>query len=106
MGLAGFYLMRDAFEQSLGLPSGEYEIPLAIQDRSFNVDGHLQYPADLAGHVLRRDDAGQRKVWPYLDVKQGKYRFRLLNGCNSRTYSAVLDPERAGPGTSPASSRS
>jgi hypothetical protein len=24
------------------------------------------------------------KVWPYLQVKQGKYRFRLLNGCNSR----------------------
>jgi hypothetical protein len=30
------------------------------------------------------------KVWPYLDVDRGKYRFRLLNGSNSRTYTLAL----------------
>ena len=34
-GLAGFYLLRDNFENSLQLPSGPYEVPLVIQDRSF-----------------------------------------------------------------------
>jgi spore coat protein A len=30
------------------------------------------------------------KVWPFLAVKRGKYRFRLLNGSNSRTYELAL----------------
>ena len=44
-GLAGFCLLRDAWEDSLGLPSGPYEIPLLIQDRMFFADGSLAYPA-------------------------------------------------------------
>ncbi|NIL99782.1 MAG: multicopper oxidase domain-containing protein [Acidobacteria bacterium] len=31
-------------------------------------------------------------VWPYLDVKQGKYRFKLLNGSTSRVYTLSLNP--------------
>ena len=33
-GLAGLYIIRDAEEESLQLPSGKYEIPLMIQDRN------------------------------------------------------------------------
>ncbi len=43
-GLFGQYLIRDAFEDSLRLPAGPYEIPLCIYDRLFQVDGQLQYP--------------------------------------------------------------
>jgi hypothetical protein len=32
------------------------------------------------------------KVWPYLDVKRGKYLFRLLNGSTSRVYTLSLTP--------------
>ena len=42
-GMAGFYLLRDAFEDGLGLPCGEFEIPMVIQDREFNPDGSLFY---------------------------------------------------------------
>jgi spore coat protein A len=42
-GLAAFYLVRDAAEDALGLPSGKYEIPLVLQDKSFNDDGSLAY---------------------------------------------------------------
>jgi len=42
-GLAGFYLVEDDFERSLGLPSGEYEVPLVVQDRTFAADGSLVY---------------------------------------------------------------
>lgn len=38
-GLAGFYLIRDNLENRLNLPNGMYEIPMIIQDRSFNEDG-------------------------------------------------------------------
>ena len=43
-GLAGFYFIRDRFEDELNLPRGRYEVPLLIQDRMFNPDGSLQYP--------------------------------------------------------------
>lgn len=90
MGIAGFYLLRDAFEQSLGLPSGEYEVPLVIQDRTFNLDGSLQYPEGFQDSFFGDTILVNGKVWPYLNVKRGKYRFRLLNGSNSRTYSLSL----------------
>ncbi|MBT8461190.1 MAG: multicopper oxidase family protein, partial [Gemmatimonadetes bacterium] len=90
MGLAGFWLIRDAFEQSLDLPSGEFEVPLAIQDRSFNADGTLKYPAEwretfFGDHILVNG-----KVWPFLNVKPGKYRLRLLSGSGSRTLRLSL----------------
>ncbi|MCI0632982.1 MAG: multicopper oxidase domain-containing protein, partial [Actinobacteria bacterium] len=90
MGLAGFYLLRDPVEQGLGLPSGEFEIPLAIQDRTFNPDGSLQYPEMWHEHFFGDTILVNGKVWPYLNVKQGKYRFRVLDGSNSRTYRLVL----------------
>ena len=52
-GLAGMMLLRDEREDSLGLPSGRYEIPLVLYDRNFSVDGQLYYPtsgiADIRG---------------------------------------------------------
>ena len=90
MGMAGFYIIRDAFEDALNLPSGEFEIPLLIQDRSFNSDGTLQYPSAWQDHFFGDFNLVNGMVWPYLEVKQGKYRFRILNGANSRTYTLSL----------------
>jgi spore coat protein A, manganese oxidase len=43
-GLAGVYLLRHQCEHELAsLPTGKYEIPLIIQDRSFTEDGELLY---------------------------------------------------------------
>jgi len=90
MGLAGAYIVRDAVEDALNLPSGEYEIPLIIQDRTFNPDGSLQYPSAWQEHFFGDTMLVNGTVWPYLNVKQGKYRFRALNGCNSRTLTLSL----------------
>ena len=40
-GLAGLFLVSDDEEAALGLPSGRYDIPLVLQDRSF--DGNNQF---------------------------------------------------------------
>ncbi len=90
MGMAGFYILRDPVEQSLDLPRGEFEVPLAIQDRSFNPDGSLRYHMMWMEHFHGDTALVNGKVWPYLDVKRGKYRFRLLNGSNSRAYTLAL----------------
>ena len=91
MGLAGLYLIRDSFEAGLGLPSGEYEIPLVVQDRQFNPDGSLYYPPALQDNFHGDKTLVNGMVWPYLDVKKGKYRFRLLNGSSARIYEMRLE---------------
>jgi spore coat protein A len=90
MGLAGFYLLGDPVEQALNLPAGEFEIGLAIQDRSFHPDGSLKYPEVWQDNFLGDTLLVNGKVWPYLNVKQGKYRFRILSGSNTRTYTIAL----------------
>lgn len=99
-GLAGFYLVRDAAEEALGLPAGEFEIPLLIQDRSLNLDGSLFYPSvgddpdmhpnwvpEFFGDVAVVNGV----IWPFANVQPRKYRLRLLNGSNARFLTLQLD---------------
>jgi len=96
-GMAGFYLIADDEDtlgsgNAFGLPSGpDYEIGMAIQDRSFNADGSLFYNAQLEDAFKGDYAVVNGKVSPYLNVDQGKYRFRLLNGSQSREYSLRLE---------------
>jgi spore coat protein A len=96
-GLAGLYLIRDAKEEALNLPSGRFEVPLLIQDRMFGADGSLLYPRakggthpewiqEFFGDVI----CVNGKVMPYLKVEPRRYRFRLVNGCNSRFLQMKL----------------
>jgi spore coat protein A len=92
MGLAGAYLVRDSVEDAINLPRGSYEVPLVIQDRQFNPDGSLHYPAEWMDHFFGDKIIVNGKVWPYFDVARGKYLFRLLNGSTSRVYTLTLQP--------------
>ncbi|MGE5169411.1 MAG: multicopper oxidase family protein [Rudaea sp.] len=127
-GPAGFYLLRggpagdDAvFDARTGttavlpgpapkendkFPSNKtyYEIPIAIQDRSFNADGSLFYPdsREFFDGIVRDYIPGGEfspiwnpeffgntiiangNTWPFQTVERRRYRFRLLNGCQSR----------------------
>ncbi|WP_330183697.1 multicopper oxidase domain-containing protein [Nocardia sp. NBC_01503] len=97
-GLAGMYYLRDEFDTGrdgnpIGLPSGEFEIPLIVQDRTFNADGSLQ---PMVGTYIPQgyNQSGQvgdvacvnAMAWPRLQVRRTLYRFRVLNGSNSRPY--------------------
>jgi bilirubin oxidase len=125
-GPAGFYMLRGGSSDlqagvlpgpapQLGDPPGTkyYEIPIAVQDRSFNSDGSLFYPASRAffdefegpyigeetfpGSGVQSDISPiwnpeffgnmivvNGKTWPTLNVEPRRYRLRFLNGCNSR----------------------
>jgi spore coat protein A, manganese oxidase len=98
-GLAGFYLIRDPEEDNFNLPRGAYEIPLMIQDRSFNSDGSLSYPPAANGThpAWMQEFFGNAicvngKATPYLEVEPRKYRFRMVNGSNSRFYHLTMVP--------------
>ena len=98
-GLAGFYLLRE-YNTAIDpiaplLPSGQYEIPLAIQDRSFNVDGsmwvatagvnpdiHPYWDPEFFGNTIMVNG----RAWPNFDVEPRQYRFRVLDGSNARFY--------------------
>jgi spore coat protein A len=96
-GLAGFYLLRNPSSTVAELlPSGEYEVPLVIQDRSFLSDGSLYFPSEGTNPTIHpywqpaflgNTIMVNGKVWPNMNVKQGVYRFRLLDGSNARFYS-------------------
>jgi len=104
-GLAGLYNIRDDVEDALNLPNGDYEVPIVIQDRLFTQDGALFYPSTspvptapdisiipvLVGNVT----VVNGKTWPYFEVEPRKYRFRVLNGSNSRPYRLRLVPDAA-----------
>jgi spore coat protein A len=94
LGLAGFYLLRDEFEDALQLPRGEYDVPLLIQDRSFRPDGSHLYPASWQEHFFGDTLLVNGKVQPRFDVRRGRYRFRILNGCTSRTLQLRLSTEQ------------
>lgn len=101
-GLAGVYLQRDAFDTGaadnpLGLPAGEFELPLVIQDKIFTADGALGYR--LARYVAEGSwEGGQAGdvgvvngvAWPTTTVARGLYRLRLVNGSNARSYKLRL----------------
>ncbi len=137
-GPAGFWLLRDAsyVGGETGLVSGElpgpaprlgdangtkyYEIPLLIQDRSFNTNGSLFYPDNRAffeglkknqlqipyigdGSGLPSDISPlwnpeaffnvmvvNGASWPYHAVDPRRYRLRLLNGSGSRFLNLAL----------------
>jgi spore coat protein A len=81
-----------------------YEIPIAIQDRSFNLDGSLFYPDSRAffdgitqpyiplreiSPIWNPEFFGNMimvngNTWPFQTVEQRRYRIRFLNGCQSR----------------------
>src|SRR5262249_52765481 len=93
MGLAGFYIMPDDYEDSLPLPQGENDVPLMIQDRLFNANGSLNYPLTdetIVTGVLGDTILVNGVVQPYHEVGTRKVRFRILNGSNARAYQLAL----------------
>ena len=108
-GLAGLYLIRDEVEDGLPLPKGEKEMPLVICDRIYEEDGSLFYPSidpSLKGEpgVLEGYTNGVEgdtvlvngAPWPFLEVSNTRYRFRILNASNARQYELALDPPPPG----------
>lgn len=89
-GLAGFYLIQDPAEEALGLPSGEYDIPLLLQDKTFNDDNTLSYEHDHFVGFIGDTPLVNGAISPFLDVGTRKYRFRVLNGANARPMALEL----------------
>ncbi|NID15596.1 multicopper oxidase family protein [Luteibacter yeojuensis] len=100
-GLAGLYLLRDEHELSLGLPSGDQELPLVLADRLLREDGRLYYPdsgdakspwvPEVFGNLTLVNGA----ILPRAEVQARRYRLRVLNAANGRFYHLRFRDGRA-----------
>ncbi|NOY61788.1 MAG: multicopper oxidase domain-containing protein [Gammaproteobacteria bacterium] len=99
-GLAGVFLIDDEIsrqlESSNQLPSGDYDIPVLIQDRRFTTEnGGVR---ELAYKTRSEDEDGNLGdvvlvngvELPKLTVESRQYRFRLYNTSNARTMDIAL----------------
>jgi FtsP/CotA-like multicopper oxidase with cupredoxin domain len=105
-GFAAFYFIRDPAREPKNLPSGAYEVEMAIQDRQFDTNGQLYFP-DGSGDPLSNlngtppnpaihpfwvpEFIGDTAVvngtpWPRFQVEPRRYRFRIIEGSNARFY--------------------
>ena len=113
-GLAGFYLLRGGpADLPPGLlPAGAQEVAMVLQDRSFNTDGSLFFPdsrtffgdTTAGGPWIPTTDTPpywnpeffantvlvNGAVWPVWHVARCRYRLRVLNSSNARTYLLKL----------------
>ncbi len=103
-GLAGVYPIIDPNNNHAPMPAfPAYDIPLIIQDRSFDTTGEIFY--NLASNPQPNPTVHPSwipefigdtivvngKTWPYLNVEPRQYRFRLVNGSNARFYTLSMN---------------
>ena len=51
-GMAGAIIVGDDEEKALELPSGDFEIPIVLQDRTFNDDNQLVYGGGMHAQMV------------------------------------------------------
>jgi FtsP/CotA-like multicopper oxidase with cupredoxin domain len=93
MGLAGMYIIDDPAEPKT-LPKGEFDVPLMLTDRSFSSTNQLTYKFNAAG-VTGNRILVNGVPQPYFKVGDRRYRLRILNASNSRSYDLALSNGQA-----------
>lgn len=100
-GLAGPLVIEDEAERALGLPAGDQEMILVLQDRRFAGDNALTYLGGGMGSMMTRMRGflGDRVLVngrpdAVREVATRPYRLRILNGSNSRIYKLAWSDGR------------
>jgi blue copper oxidase len=99
MGLAGLIIVDDGSDAKLGLPHtyGTDDLPIIVQDRSFDEDGSLLY--DLDPLTIQYGSRGNTiiangVVAPFAKVPGGLVRLRLLNAANAQNFDLRFSDRR------------
>jgi cuproxidase len=99
MGLAGLIIVDDGSDATLGLPRsyGIDDLPIILQDRSFDSDGSLSYDLDplTIQYGLRSDSfIANGVVAPVAKVPSGLVRLRILNAANAQNFDLRFSDRR------------
>lgn len=98
-GMAGLLVVEDDEESALGLPSGDREIPLVLQDRRASSGAPLEYQAAGMGPdrmigYLGDTPFANGVAHATTPVARGTYRLRILNASNARIFELGLSDGR------------
>ncbi|MEM7403644.1 MAG: multicopper oxidase domain-containing protein [Pseudomonadota bacterium] len=98
-GLAGMLIIDDDAADSMDLPRryGTDDLPVIIQDRTFDAQGRLVYSLSDAGEDgwLGETVVINGAIAPVASVPAGNVRLRLLNGANARFYIVAFADNRS-----------
>jgi blue copper oxidase len=101
MGLTGLIIVDDGSDASLGLPCtyGIDDLPIIIQDRSFDSDGSLLYDRDPDPQTIQYGSRGDTiivngVVGPAAKVPCGLVRLRILNAANAQNFDLRFSDRR------------
>lgn len=94
-GLVAQYHLQNAWEKA-NLPQGVYDVPLTVSDAMFDSSGKLAYDdnsfSGLYGDIITVNGV----PWPFHEVEQRWYRFRVLVATLSRSFTFKLVNTRTG----------
>jgi blue copper oxidase len=92
MGLAGLFIVTDSEEAALNLPSGEFEIPVIIQDKRFSGSSLDYSPStdEIMTGYLGEEVTVNGIYAPYVNVNKSWHRLRILNGSTARVYNLAF----------------
>jgi hypothetical protein len=88
MGLAGLFYVWDE-EEELAVPgasTGANDVPVVIQDRSFDANNQILYQPNMMWGFLGDRILVNGKPKAAFSLEPRAYRLRILNGSNARTY--------------------
>jgi len=102
-GLQGMFLTKDPRDAQMGLPHGRYDIPLAVNDRSFRQNNRLTNPFKTMAHMDGQPAMGtvgdhvlvNGRFAPFKRVRAGLYRLQILNSSLFSSYDFALSDGRA-----------
>ena len=105
LGLQGMFLVTDPWTKRLGLPTGRYDLPLMVSERTFDANNQLvpvmPHMMPMTGPMAPPNDAtvGDRilvngRFAPYVNVATHRYRLRLLNTSPFTAYDFTLSDGR------------
>jgi blue copper oxidase len=99
MGLTGLIIVDDGSDVTLGLPRtyGFDDLPIVLQDRSFDSDGALMYDLDplTIQYGLRGNSfIANGVVGPVAKVPRGLVRLRILNAANAQNLDLRFSDRR------------
>jgi len=99
LGMAGMFIISDAEEDALGLPTGDRELTVMLQDKRPASDGTVSYNV-TRGHDMMEGLLGSAAYangvrTPSVEVSSAHYRVRLLGAANARIFRLGLSNQRA-----------
>jgi blue copper oxidase len=102
MGLTGMIIVDDGSDAQLGLPRtfGVDDLPLILQDRTFDSDGSIEYDSktldalDIAYGARGDTVIVNGAVTPVAKVPPGVVRLRLLNAANAQNFELRFSDQR------------